>query len=45
MGATMENGPWSTEIVVIELQEDDHKKIKKMFKDFVDLSRRFISHC
>jgi hemerythrin superfamily protein len=37
MAATMKKAPGSTEIVAIVLLEDDHKKIKKMFKDFGDL--------
>ena len=37
MAATMKKAPGSTEIVAIALLEDDHKKIKKMFKDFGDL--------
>jgi hemerythrin superfamily protein len=37
MTATMKKAAGATEIVAIALLEDDHKKIKKMFKDFGEL--------
>ena len=34
MNVTMKKAGWPTEVVALALLEEDHKKIKKLFKDF-----------